>query len=51
LVSGFWLGVLLEIEELISRLTDLNRWPSLYLCPGAPDTSHCKAFASPFINH
>jgi hypothetical protein len=38
-------------SEPQSRLTDLNRWPSLYLCPRAPDTSYCKASASPFINH
>ena len=37
-------------SECESRLTDLNRWPSLYLCPRAPNASCRKASAAPFIN-
>jgi hypothetical protein len=34
-----------------SRLTDLNRWPSLYLCPRTLNASHRRASATPFIKH
>ena len=37
-------------SEPKSRLTDLNRWPSLYLCPCALNACHRKASAIPFIN-